>query len=99
MKEAVIDLPEPLYETYTLSSKDKVCLVCGQVLATSVLRTTTAEIVPLCRGCAMDWNWYGYQTQKKIKQALDHEHAPLQGLSLVQGAVSNKVLSRLGSLF
>ncbi len=35
--------------------------------ATTVLRTTNEEIVPLCGDCAADWNVYGYQILRRIK--------------------------------
>ena len=60
----MIDFPEPLFETHLLASK--VCLVCGQRKATTVLRTTNDEIVPLCGECSADWNVYGYQILRRI---------------------------------
>lgn len=57
--------PQPLYETSTGIEK-KICLVCGKDKSYSVLRTTSKTIVPLCRDCSTDWNWYGYGILKKI---------------------------------
>lgn len=60
--------PEPLWETPCfMSSKRKICLVCGSAKAISVLRTTTTEIFPICSGCSFNWNFYGYEIFKKIK--------------------------------
>ena len=45
----------------------KVCLVCGDAHATKILRTTQAEIVPMCDTCSTDWNFYGYRILKRVK--------------------------------
>jgi len=62
----MLDFPEPLYETTFLQSR-RMCLVCARKFAESVLRTTVKEIVPLCKDCAVDWNFYGYLILKRIK--------------------------------
>lgn len=60
--------PEPLWETPCfMGSKKKICLVCGSAKATSVLRTSSTEIFPICTGCSFNWNFYGYEIFKKIK--------------------------------
>lgn len=61
----MIDLPEPLFEADL--HQRKVCLVCAQRFAETVLRTTTTEVVPICRNCSIDWNIYGYEILKRIK--------------------------------
>jgi hypothetical protein len=61
----MIDLPDPLFESGL--HQRKVCLVCAKQPAETVLRTTTAEIVPICRDCSIDWNIYGYEILKRIK--------------------------------
>ncbi|MBI2803643.1 MAG: hypothetical protein HYX68_01500 [Planctomycetes bacterium] len=62
----MMDFPEPLYETTHLQSR-RMCLVCARKHAESVLRTTEKEIVPLCKGCAADWNCHGYLILRRIK--------------------------------
>jgi hypothetical protein len=57
--------PETLYETHI--QKSSVCLVCAKNKATSLLRSTSREIAPICQKCAADWNWYGYAIFKKIQ--------------------------------
>ena len=59
--------PEPLYESAPIQ-EDRLCLVCGSNPAHSVLRTPTKPdaIVPLCKDCSVDWNFYGYDIFKKI---------------------------------
>ena len=61
----MIDLPDPLFEANL--HQRKLCLVCARRYAQSVLRTTTAEIVPICADCSADWNLYGYEILKRIK--------------------------------
>src|SRR5271167_1164289 len=56
--------PETLYETHI--QKKSVCLVCAKDKATSLLRSTSREVAPICTKCAADWNWYGYTIFKKI---------------------------------
>ncbi|MBI3823229.1 MAG: hypothetical protein HY289_11200 [Planctomycetes bacterium] len=61
-----MEFPDPLYESPYLQTR-RMCLVCAQKHAESVLRTTDREIVPLCKDCAADWNIYGYLILKRIK--------------------------------
>jgi NAD-dependent SIR2 family protein deacetylase len=61
----MFEFPEPLFEAIFYSKK--VCLVCGQTKASSVLRTTDRELIPLCKSCSSEWNFYGYYILKKIK--------------------------------
>jgi hypothetical protein len=57
--------PETLYEANI--QKKSVCLVCAKDKATSLLRSTSREVAPICKNCAADWNWYGYAIFKKIR--------------------------------
>jgi len=61
----MFDFPEPLFESHLQGSR--MCLVCARNLADSVLRTTSREVVPLCKDCAADWNIYGYEILRRIK--------------------------------
>lgn len=60
-----LDLPEPLWETSIWHKK--MCLVCAERFATNVLRTIEKEVVPICKNCSADWNFYGYEILKKIE--------------------------------
>lgn len=60
-----MEFPEPLFEA--LLYDKKVCLVCGKSKASSVLRTIEKPLIPICKGCASDWNCYGYAILKKVK--------------------------------
>jgi hypothetical protein len=60
-----IEFPEPLWEACFFGNKP--CLVCGRNKATSVLRTTSVEIAPICKDCSFNWNFYGYDALKKVK--------------------------------
>ena len=40
--------------------------MCASKFAESVLRTIDREIVPLCKDCGGDWNFYGYRVLKRI---------------------------------
>jgi hypothetical protein len=57
--------PQPLYET-TIDANNKVCLICGKDKAIGVLRTIQKPIIPICKECIINWNWYGYNILKKI---------------------------------
>jgi hypothetical protein len=61
----MFDFPEPLFESHL--QDERMCLVCARNLASSVLRTPSKEIVPLCSSCATDWNIYGYNILRRIK--------------------------------
>ena len=58
--------PEPLYESFLLPSP-KVCLVCASERAHSALYSGTRLVVPLCKECAADWNFYGYDVLKRVR--------------------------------
>lgn len=57
--------PDPLFEANL--ERNKICLTCGKAKATSVLRTVSAEIIPICKDCSTNWNFYGYDILRKIK--------------------------------
>jgi hypothetical protein len=61
-----MEFPEPLFESCFLA-KPKLCLVCGNKKAETVLRNTDREVCPLCKDCGGDWNIYGYALLKRIK--------------------------------
>jgi hypothetical protein len=63
--------PEPLYESGPLRQPHRVCLVCGKNPAFSALRSPSSQavIVPLCKTCSVDWNFYGYGILKKVRPA------------------------------
>ena len=60
--------PEPLFESYYMP-KRHVCLRCGKARATSLLYTPMGmrPVLPMCKDCATDWNWYGYYALKRIQ--------------------------------
>jgi transposase-like protein len=67
MKTPFDDLfPETLFEANLLEGT-KVCLACGSRKAVSVLRTIDREVIPICKHCSFNWNFYGYEILKKIK--------------------------------
>ena len=61
--------PAPLYETGPTSMPNHVCLACGKRPVFSTLRTSSSQepVVLLCRSCSVDWNFYGYNTLKRIR--------------------------------
>ncbi len=61
--------PEPLFESAPLPPSERVCLVCGNNPAWSALLSpgSQAPVVPLCKTCSVDWNFYGYGILKKIR--------------------------------
>lgn len=61
----MFEFPEPLYESHCTGKK--ICLVCGSAKATTALRTTEKEIVPICKACSCNWNFYSYYILTKIK--------------------------------
>ncbi len=60
-----MDFPEPLFEA--LLYDKKICLVCGETKASTVLRTISNPLIPLCKTCSVEWNFYGYSILKRIK--------------------------------
>ena len=58
--------PEPLYESYLLPSP-KVCLTCARGPAHSGLYSGPRLVVPICKECAADWNFHGYDLLKKVR--------------------------------
>src|ERR1700677_4240279 len=62
----MMEFPEPLFESCYMA-KRKLCLVCGQKKAKTVLRNTERDVCPLCEDCSADWNFYGYSVLKRIK--------------------------------
>jgi len=59
------EFPDILFESHLSTSR--LCLVCAKHRASTVLRTVEREIVPVCRDCGADWNFYGYYILKRIK--------------------------------
>jgi len=63
----MFEFPEPLWEAHLQTKRKKLCLVCSQEWAVMALRGDNSEIVPICKGCSADWNFYGYEILKRIK--------------------------------
>jgi hypothetical protein len=61
-----MEFPEPLFESCYITEQ-KLCLVCGQKKASTVLRNTERDVCPLCEDCSAEWNIYGYSVLKRIK--------------------------------
>lgn len=61
-----MEFPDILFQA-GYEVKDRMCLACGKDTATSVLCTTSKEIVPLCDRCGSDWNFHGYYILKRLK--------------------------------
>jgi hypothetical protein len=61
-----MEFPEPLFESCYMT-QPKLCLVCGQKVAKTVLRGTERDVCPLCEDCSADWNFPGYSVLKRIK--------------------------------
>lgn len=60
-----MEFPEPLFESFYYPI-NRACLVCGKYKAYSTL-CTTKPIIPICRDCSANWNFYGYGILKKVK--------------------------------
>lgn len=60
--------PEPLFQTYYMSGRPKICLACCNEMAQCSLWSSPAgrSIVPMCKRCAADWNVIGYYILKRI---------------------------------
>jgi len=59
--------PEPLFEAPVMGRKW--CLRCGRRPATSILLTAgdMRPVLPLCTGCAAEWNLHGYHALRGIR--------------------------------
>lgn len=59
-------IPEPLFESPLVGSR--LCLRCGKAHAKSLLYSSVngMPVLPLCRDCVSDWNFYGYCILKSI---------------------------------